>query len=95
MGAVCKMGGEGRLGVGVERETIWGALFAKRVFRIEGGGTPTIGAVCAMCEMAGRWPPIDMGWALFAKRVRLGSAWMVCKMSGSSLGTTTRAGRQW
>ena len=35
---------------------------------MEGGGTPLTGAVC---EMAGRWPPMDMGWALFAKRVRL------------------------
>ena len=59
---------------------------------MKGGGTPPTGAVC---EMAGHWPQIDMGWALFAKRVGLGSAWMVCKMSGSLLGTTTCAGRRW
>ena len=29
MGAICEMGGERRLGVGFEREMIWGALFAK------------------------------------------------------------------
>ena len=33
MGAVCEMGGERRLGVGVERESRGGALFAKRVLR--------------------------------------------------------------
>ena len=59
---------------------------------MEGGGAPPTGAVCEMAEC---WPPIDMGWALFGKRVGLGSAWMVCEMSGSLLGTTTRTGRQW
>ena len=29
MGTICEMHGERRLGVGVERELIWGALFAK------------------------------------------------------------------
>ena len=33
MGTVCEMGGERRLGVGIERESIWGALFAKQVLR--------------------------------------------------------------
>ena len=33
MGAVCEMGGERRLGVVVERELIWGALFVKQVLR--------------------------------------------------------------
>ena len=64
MGTVCKMGGERRLRVGVEHETIWGALFAKRVLRIEGGGTPVIGAVCEMGGEGGLW------WALGANRYR-------------------------
>ena len=43
MGAVCEMGGERRLGVGVERESMGGRTVCETSF--EGDGTPAIGAV--------------------------------------------------
>ena len=62
MGAVCEMGGERRLGVGVEHELIGGALFAKQVLREVGCPQLVLFArwvgkgVCG-----GHWAQIDMG----------------------------------
>ena len=49
MGAVGKMGGEGRLGVGVERTSIWGACETSQIEERVGVGT----------KQRGRWHACD------------------------------------